>query len=135
MSKQNKYSNPKKDNDLAHFLIGLAMLVVGGYLFSANVIVYTGFHVWIVGSYPIHTGAIVVPFIVGIIMLFVCKNKFFGKVVTGLGLLLIVASIILGTRFHFKSTSLYVYLLMLIGLFGGLALVLKALFGGFRSSK
>lgn len=117
----------KKENELAQFLIGLAMLCVGGYAFANNVSVHTGFYGFRIGTFQLHAGLVIVPFIVGIMMLFVSPEKFVSKLVTGLGLLIIIASIIMGTTFTFRSTSLYVYLLMLIGMFGGLALVLKVL--------
>lgn len=117
----------KKENEFVQFLVGLAILVGGGFLFSQNVIVYTGFHTWALGSMRIGAGLIVVPFIVGVIMLFAIPNKFVSKLVCGIGLLIILISVIMGTEFHFRATSLYVYLLMLIGIFGGLALVLKVL--------
>lgn len=119
--------NTKKENELVQLLIGLAMLCVGGYAFANNISVHTGFYWFRIGGYQMQTGFVVVPFIIGIIMLFAAPDKLVSKLVTFVGLLIIVASIIMGTTFTFHNTSLYVYLLMIIGMFGGLTLVLKAL--------
>ncbi len=124
-------SNPKKKNprnELYEFLIGFALVVTGFYTFSQNVSVHTGFASFRIGNFQVGAGLIVVPFIVGIIMLFVMDNSFVPKLVTFAGVLIIITSVIMGTEFHFRTTSLYVYLLMLIGIFGGGALVLKVLF-------
>ena len=45
----------------------------------------------------------------------------------GAGLVIIVASVIAATEFRFRYTSLYNYLIMLILMSGGAALVLKVL--------
>ena len=59
----------------------------------------------------------------------ICVNtdSFGAKLLTGAGLLMIVASVIAGTEFVFRYTSLYNYLIMLVLMFGGAALILKLL--------
>ena len=117
----------KGSNELLQFLAGLGMLVAGLYWFMSSVTVRTGFFSLRIG--PLSSGGlVVVPFIVGIIWLFINSDSFAAKLVTGLGLLLIVASIIAGTSFIFQRKNLYEYLLMLVFIFGGGALVLKVLF-------
>lgn len=89
--------------------------------------VRTGFHTWMLGTFRVGAGLVIIPFIVGVIMLFVIPEKLVSKLVTGLGFFIIILSVIMGTEFYFRSTSLYVYLLMLVAIFGGIALVLKVL--------
>ncbi len=117
----------RKNNDLVMFLIGIAMLVAGGYAFLQNVTVTSGLMSIRWGNFNAGSGLIVIPFIVGIMMLFAMPHKFVSKLVTGLGLLVIVVSVIMGTHFYFNPIPSYAYLLMLVGMFGGLALVLKVL--------
>ena len=50
------------------------------------------------------------------------------KLLTVLGIVVILASIIANIQFIFRATSLYVYLIMLILIFGGAALVGQVLF-------
>ena len=69
-----------------------------------------------------------VPFIAGIIWLFVNVDSFGAKLLTVLGIVVILASIIANIQFIFRATSLYVYLIMLILIFGGAALVGQVLF-------
>ena len=117
----------KRRSPLAQFVIGLIMLAAGLYWFMSNVTVSThfGFHLW---GYHIGAGLVVVPFIAGIIWLFLNVDSLGAKILTVLGIVIILASIISNIRFFFRATSLYAYLLMLIFIFGGAALVGQVLF-------
>lgn len=119
----------RKQNDLLTFLAGLAMLVAGLYWLTTRVSVSTSFFggTLALGGMSINSGMVVVPFIVCIIWLFIDPDSFFAKICVGLSVLLIIASIILSTQLHMRSTSLYEWLIMLIFIFGGGALVLKVL--------
>lgn len=118
----------RKQNDLLVFLGGLAMLVAGLYWFMTKVTVYSGFGGSLYfGSFSVNTGLIVVPFIASIIWLFVNPDSFFAKICVGLSIVLIIAAVIMNTSIHLQPTSLYEYLLMLVFIFGGGAMVLKVL--------
>lgn len=120
----------KARNELAEFIIGLAMLVLGLYLFMQKVTVSTGFFQgsFILGGVYVNTGLVVVPFIIGIIMIFVKPESFISKLVASLGLLLIIVSIISSTTMRLSNITLYEWLLFLVLIFGGLALVCRILF-------
>ena len=62
-----------------------------------------------------------------IIWLFVNPDSFFAKICVGLSIVLIIAAVIMNTSIHLQPTSLYEYLLMLVFIFGGGAMVLKVL--------
>lgn len=117
----------KGRNPLAQFMIGMVMLAAGLYWFLSNVTVMThfGFQIW---NFRVGAGLIVIPFIAGIIWLFVNVDSFGAKLLTVLGIVVILASIIANIQFIFRATSLYVYLIMLILIFGGAALVGQVLF-------
>lgn len=117
----------KKGNTLLQFMVGLALLAVGTYWFMSRVDVHTGFYSWQLG--PFRTGGlVVVPFIAGVIWMFINMDSLGAKLLAGAGLLVIVASVIMGTQFTFRSTNLYSYIIMLVCMFGGLGLVCKVLF-------
>lgn len=109
-------------------LIGIVLLSAGGYWFLSSVSVTTGFYALRIGSFHMNGGLVVIPFIAGIVWLFINHRSLGAKLLTGAGLVMILASIIAGTRFMFRSTSLYAYLLMLIFIFGGAVLVLQYVF-------
>lgn len=117
----------KERNPLGQFLIGMVMLAAGLYWFMSNVTVMThfGFQIW---NFRVGAGLIVVPFIAGIIWLFLNVDSFGAKLLTVVGLVIILASIISNIQFIFRATSLYVYLIMLVLIFGGAALVGQVLF-------
>ncbi|WP_310602644.1 hypothetical protein [Anaerosporobacter sp.] len=120
----------KQRNELAEFVVGLAMLVIGLYLFTSRVSVSSSFFSYGIsyGSVHLPTGAVFIPFIVGIIMLFAKPESFLSKLVAALGLLLIIVSIIMSVHIRLQTITLYEWLLYLITIFGGLALVCRVLF-------
>ena len=125
----------KKRNPFLQFLIGLAMLVAGGYWFLASVTVTTGFSGLTIGSIHINGGLVIVPFIAGIIWLFLNFDSIGAKILTGAGLLIILASVIMNTNFIFQRRSLYEYLIMIILIFGGAALAGQVLFAKPKDDK
>lgn len=117
----------KKDNPLVQFLAGIFMLGAGLYWFMSSVRVTTGFGNFMIGSFQVGTGLVVVPFLVGIVMLFYNFDSILAKIITVLGIIIIIASIIMNTHFYFTSRNMYEYLLMLLFIFGGGTLVFKVL--------
>lgn len=115
-------------NDLIEFFVGL--LLLGGGLFwifqSVRVTTSWGSYFLHVGTVGIPNGVIIIPLLIGIIMLFVMKRKIFGWIVTSIGVLSILISIITSVSFHFVSQSLFSYILMFGFTAVGAALVIKA---------
>lgn len=77
----------KPGNELLQFLAGLAMLVVGLYIFSQKVMVSSSFFgggMWL-GGFRMSGGIIMIPFIIGIIWMFASGGSFASKVFSGLG--------------------------------------------------
>ena len=126
----------KEEDELLEFLGGLAMLVVGLYFFMDKVSVSNS---WFGGGFFgiswMSSGLVVIPFIIGIVLLFVNYESFFAKLVTGLGLLLIIASVVASTHLTLQRITLFDWLIMLVLIFGGLALVMKVLFHTPSSAK
>lgn len=127
----------KEKNPLLVFLGGLVMLAVGLFWFTNSVTVTSGFFSRgiYVGNMNIKSGMIIVPFIVGIVLLFINFDSIVAKLVTGLGMLIIIAGIIMSTDLHLQTMPLYAWLVMLVFIFGGAALVLKVLLGPVDKNK
>ncbi len=117
----------RKRNPFLQFIIGLLMLVAGGYWFMSSVTVTTGFYGLRIGNMHVTGGLVIVPFIAGIIWLFLNTDSIGAKILTGAGLIIILASVIMSTTFVFHNRSLYEYLIMIILIFGGAALSLQVL--------
>jgi len=110
---------------LGHFLLGLAMACVGGYLLSSRVMVATSY--W--SFYGQHSfGITLLPLLAGIALLFWNGRSIAGWLLTGAGALFIVAGIIANLHIYFAPTSLFETLVMLVLLMGGLGLIARAMF-------
>ena len=118
----------KGKGDVLTFIIGLVMLAVGFYIFSAKVTVTTGFGFHI-GNVGVNGGVVVIPMLAGVFWWFVTPKNIAPKILTGIGAALIVASVIMNTRFYFHD-NLFNYILMLVMMVGGAGLVLRVLFRG-----
>lgn len=118
----------KGKGDVLTFIIGLVMLAVGFYIFSAKVTVTTGFGFHI-GNVGINGGVVVIPMLAGVFWWFITPKKIAPKLLTGIGAALIVASVVMNTRFYFHD-NLFSYILMLVMMVGGAGLVLRVLFRG-----
>jgi len=106
------------------FLAGFAMAVAGGYLLTSQVTVTTGF--W--SFFGQHTfGLSLLPFIVGVLMLFMDGRSKIGWLLLLAGVVIILAGILMNLRIYFEPTSLFNTLLMLVLLFGGIGLIARAL--------
>lgn len=114
-------------NELMQFVAGIIMLVVGLYIFSQKVIVFSGF--FSLGG-RFSSGLIVVPLIIGIVWMFVSGANFASKVFTALAAIIIIASVVMTTNIHLSAMSLYDWILILVLIFGGAGLVGKVLFAG-----
>ena len=118
----------KGKGDVLSFIIGLAMLAVGFYIFSAKVTVTTGFG-FNIGNVGINGGVVVIPMLAGVFWWFITPKKIAPKILTGIGAALIVVSVIMNTKFYFHD-NLFNYILMLVMMVGGAGLVLRVLFRG-----
>lgn len=117
----------RKKNFYLYFWLGLIMLVVGLFFISQNVVVsnsmwYSGINLM---GIRINSGLIVVPLIASIIWVIVKPGKGSTAAVI-LSLVIIIAALIQSTRFYIRYISLFDWLVMLVFVFGGLALMGKS---------
>jgi uncharacterized protein len=109
---------------LGHFLIGLTMVIVGGYLFADRVTVTSGF--WRLWGYNTF-GLSLIPLFAGIGLLFFDGRSVIGWVLAVVSLILIFAGIIANLQLYFSPTSLFGTFIMLGLIAGGLGLVARSL--------
>jgi hypothetical protein len=116
---------------IPQFFIGLAMMIVGGYLllnairithaFGLGSVLYRVYGVGVTG------GMVLIPFIAGVIMVFYDSRKIVGWIL----MLGAVASLIFGVistvQFRLNSMSAFDLLVILVLLFGGVGLFMGAL--------
>lgn len=109
---------------LGHFLIGIIMACIGGYLICNQVTVVGAYWSFYGGS---TFGITLIPMLIGIAMLFWNGRSVIGWLLTVAGALFILAGVLANMHIYFQPTSLFNTLVMLVLLVGGLALIARAL--------
>lgn len=121
----------KNQNDLLTFFIGLLMFGAGLFMVFQNAQVRSswgeGFF-YPLGTWRIPNGLIMLPLIIGIAMLFLMERKIYGWVVSSLGVVFILLSIILSVSVVWRTTSVYVFIIMFGLIAAGGGMMLKILF-------
>lgn len=108
------------------FVVGLAMTIAGLYLLFRQVDLHGGY--WGYGRGDDRTfGLTLLPLLAGVGWLFFDGKSKLAWVLAGGGLLVIVVGIIANLRIHFRTTSLYEGLIMLILIAGGLGVIARSL--------
>ncbi|MFP5265446.1 MAG: hypothetical protein ACLGJB_26465 [Blastocatellia bacterium] len=106
------------------FLFGLALAVAGGYLILSNTQVTS--HYW--GWWGPNTfGLTLIPFVIGVGLLFFNGKSVAGWLLAGAGAVIIFVGIITNLEIYFRQTSLFNVILMLALFAGGLGLMARAL--------
>ena len=126
-------TQPKKEsNDLLQFFSGMIMLGAGLFwLFQKTTVSTSGIFAlggWMLGSVTIPSGAVILPFFIGVILLFFCDRRIYGWIVTALGLAIIVLAIIMSIQIRFTRTTMFEFVMMFLLIGGGCGLLLKVLF-------
>ncbi len=117
-----------KPNEMGEFWAGILLLAAGLVMLSLKVRVHTGWGGFYIGFFPVTSGTIIIPLLVGIIWYFVRPKSIMPKVLAGIGALAIVVAIIMSVSISFVSTSLFEYILIFALASAGLGLILKTLF-------
>ena len=117
-----------KPNEMREFWIGVMLLAVGLFMLSLKVRVHTGWAGFYIGFFPVTSGTIVIPLLIGIIWYCIKPKSIMPKIFAVLGALIIVVAVIMSVNISFVPTSLFEYILIFALASAGLGLVLKTLF-------
>lgn len=116
---------------VGRFLMGLVMMVSGGYLFlnaiRVNHSFSLGYSIYRFGGFSITSGMVLIPFIFGVGMVFYDSKNLFGW---GLGigsLIMLFFGIISSINFRFAPMSAFDLLVILVLMVGGAGLFLSSL--------
>ncbi len=126
----------KAGNELLQFLAGLAMLIAGLFVFSQKVMVTSGFfgYGFRIGGIHMGNGLIMVPFIIGVVWMFVTEGNIASKLFTAASILIVILAVIMTTDIRLMHVTLYEWALILVLIFGGAGLVARILFAGRHAS-
>jgi hypothetical protein len=117
------------------FFIGFFMMCAGIYLLLQAISVTSpfgmGFGLYSFGafgsSYSVTSGMIMIPFIIGVGMIFFNDRNYLGWSLAVGALISLLAGVIMNIHFTFRSMSLFDLIVILILSFGGLGLFLSSL--------
>jgi hypothetical protein len=110
------------EGGLGIFLIGCVMAIAGGYLLTNQVTVTSSYwHLWGYNAF----GLSLLPFIVGIGVLFFDGSSVVGWILTIAGAVIIFVGILANLEIYFRATSLFNTLMMLVLLVGGIGLIAR----------
>ena len=129
--KETEGKSSASSGSLMQFLVGLILLGAGLFWIFQSVSVSTGYgygYLFGIGGVHIPGGTVIIPLLIGILMLFLMEKKIYGWIVIAIGVAIILLSVIMSVRLHFRGGSLFNYIMMFsLTLVGG-GLVLKNLF-------
>lgn len=122
----------KKDRyALRDFFIGLLMFAGGLFMVLQNIVVRTSWgsgYFYHIGSWNVPNGLVLLPVLIGIVMLFMLDKKFFGWLVTVLGIIFILLTIIMNLNISWRTSNAYVFILMFGLVAAGGGLMLRGMF-------
>ena len=109
---------------IGEFLLGSAMAGIGLYLLLSRVQVHTSyFRLW---GRETGFGITLIPFLIGVGVLFFHGKSIIGWLLSAGGLLAILAGVIANLDIYFARTSLFDTLVMLVLFVGGLGLIVRS---------
>ena len=121
------------DGGTGTFLIGLAMMVAGGYLLLSNIIIRPvfgfGTSAFNVGGVSVTTGMILIPFIFGVGLVFYNSRNWLGWFLAIGSVIALIAGVIANLTLQFGRLNAFDLLVILVLLFGGTGLFLRSLRG------
>jgi len=115
------------------FVIGLIMMIAGGYLLLRSIMVMPQFglgnQMYSIGGFAVTTGMVLVPFIFGVGMIFYNARNWLGWLLAGGALVALVFGVLASINFQLIRMSAFDLLVILVLFVGGIGLFLRSLRG------
>jgi len=116
------------------FLIGVIMMIGGGYLLLNNIVVRPNFGFGAVafrfGGFPITSGMILIPFMFGVGMIFYNSKNWIGWLLAGGSMIGLIFGVIANMELQLTRMSAFDLIVILVLLVGGIGLFLRSLRAG-----
>ena len=119
------------EGGIGRFFLGFIMMASGGYLFLHNIQVSPGFGLgyqyFNVGGISITSGMVLVPFVLGVGMIFYNATGVLGWLLAVASLVMLGFGVIAQTSFRMRDMTAFDLLTILVLLVGGIGLLLSSL--------
>ncbi len=118
---------------IGRFIVGVGLFVAGMYLLLKNIYVQHSFgfgnSIYTMGGFSVTSGMLLIPFAIGVGMLFFSYKSISGWLLAAGSLALLIIGVISNIRFTLAGMSAFDILLILVMIAGGLGLF----FSSFRN--
>ena len=122
------------DGGTGTFLIGLVMMIGGGYLLLNGIVVRPNFgmgaRVFGIGGVTITSGMVLIPFMFGVGMIFYNSRNWIGWILACGALIALIFGVIANMTLELARMSAFDLIVILVLLVGGLGLFLRSLRAG-----
>ena len=125
---ETKKNNPPKERDPLFFLAGAALLIIGLFILSKNILVTTGFASFTLWGYNLTSGLLVFPLIFGLIWLFYNPKSLGAKILSIVGTVIIIVAVISSILISLMHMTLYDYILIIGMIAAGIGMLLRYYF-------
>lgn len=119
------------DGGQGSFLLGLIMMIGGGYLLLKSIIVRPTFGLGMTtfnaGGVPVTSGMILIVFMFGVLMIFYNSRNWIGWILAVGSIIALIFGVIASTTLQFANMSVLDLIVILVLLFGGTGLFLRSL--------
>lgn len=117
-----------KPGGIPQFLLGTAMSIGGLYLLlnSLQVVSWFGGRLFGFGRVGVTSGMVLIPFIIGIAIIFYDAEKWYGWLLAIGSLLALIVGAVASVEFRFQRMTAFELIVVLVLLFGGIGLVLSS---------
>jgi len=116
---------------IPQFFVGLAMMIVGGYMFlNAIRVTYSfglGSTLYRINGVGVTGGMVLIPFVIGVVLIFYNSRQMLGWILMLGALFSLGFGVISTIQFRLNAMSAFDLIVILVLLFGGIGLFLGAL--------
>lgn len=123
-----KKDEPRKERNPIFFIIGAVLLIIGVFILSRKIIVTNSFATFSILGHDFTSGLLLFPLIFGIIWLFYDTKSIGAKILTAIGILLVIVSVIMSIHIHLTMMTLFDYIIIIGMIAAGIGFLLRYYF-------